>query len=224
MARVERYRDRADAGRALAALLTQYAGRTDVLVLALPRGGVPVGFVVAQALEAPLDVFLVRKLGLPGQEELAMGAVASGDVVVLNEQVLHSASVPASVVERVIAAERRELRRREDAYRGGRPPVDVQGRTIILIDDGLATGSSMRAAVNAVQRGQPERLVVAVPVAAADTCEEFHALVDEIVCARTSDWLGAIGYWYDDFSQTSDDEVCDLLRRADAWITATAPR
>jgi len=216
MARMERYRDRADAGRQLAALLTHYAGRPDVLVLALPRGGVPVGFVVAQALEAPLDVFLVRKLGLPGQEELAMGAVASGNVLVLNEYVLQSMKVPTAVVEQVAARERLELQRREQAYRDDRPPIDVRDRTVILVDDGLATGSSMQAAVKALRRGQPARLVVAVPVAAPDTCAEFRTWVDEIICAHTPDTLYAISFWYEDFSQTSDDEVRDLLRRAES--------
>jgi predicted phosphoribosyltransferase len=222
MVRLKRFRDRADAGRQLAALLTRYAGCPDVLVLALPRGGVPVAFVVAQALGAPLDVFLVRKLGLPGQEELALGAVASGDVMVLNEPVLQAEAVSAAVIERVAAVERRELRRRELAYRADRPPVDVRGRTVILVDDGLATGSSMRSAVSALRRGQPARLVVAVPVAARDTCEAFHSWVDEIVCVHTPHMLHAISVWYEDFSQTSDDEVRDLLRRAESRLADAA--
>jgi putative phosphoribosyl transferase len=222
MVGLKRFHDRADAGRQLAPLLTRYAGRPDVLVLALPRGGVPVAFVVAQALGAPLDVFLVRKLGLPGQEELALGAVASGDVMVLNEPVLQAEAVPAAVIERIAAMERRELRRRELAYRDDRPPVDVGGRTVILVDDGLATGSSMRSAVRALRRGQPARLVAAVPVAARDTCEAFHMWVDKIICVHTPHMLHAISFWYEDFSQTSDDEVRDLLRRAESRLTDAA--
>ncbi|MGH2389214.1 MAG: phosphoribosyltransferase [Chloroflexota bacterium] len=214
MANTERYRDRTDAGRQLAALLGRYAHRPDVRVLALPRGGVPVAFVVAEALRAPLDVFLIRKLGVPGQEELAMGAIASGDVLVLNEDVIRSLSIPHAVIERVAAEEGRELQRRERAYRDDRPPADVRGRTVIVVDDGLATGSSMRAAARALRRQQPARLVLAVPVGAPDTCVELRAEVDEVVCGRIPASFIAIGFWYDDFSQTTDEEVRELLRRA----------
>jgi putative phosphoribosyl transferase len=208
------FRDRSDAGRQLAARLAHYVGRDDVLVLALPRGGVPVGYEVAEALGAPLDVFLVRKLGTPGHEELAMGAIASGGVRVLNDQVVRMLRPSEEVIARVEAAERRELERREREYRGGRPPLDVRGKTVILVDDGLATGSTMRAAVAALRRLGPNRIVVAVPVGAAETCEEFEGEADEAICAKEPDPFYAVGAWYDDFSQTSDAEVRDLLGRA----------
>ncbi len=207
------FRDRTDAGRQLAARLPHYAGRDDVIVLALPRGGVPVGYEVAEALGAPLDVFLVRKLGTPGHEELAMGAIASGGVRVLNDQVVRMLRPAEEVIARVEAAERRELERREREYRGGQPPLDVRGKTVILVDDGLATGSTMRAAVAAVRKLGPARVVVAVPVGAAETCEEFEGEADEAVCAREPDPFYAVGAWYDDFSQTTDEEVRDLLAR-----------
>lgn len=173
--------DRREAGRLLASKLTEYADRPDVLVLALPRGGVPVAYEVARALHAPLDVFLVRKLGLPGREELAMGAIASGGVLVLNEDLVRSLGIPRDVLQAVIAAEREELERRERIYRGGRPPPDVRGRTVILVDDGLATGSTMRAAVAALRRQVPARIVVAVPIGAPGTCAEFEREADEEV-------------------------------------------
>ncbi|MBX6315989.1 MAG: phosphoribosyltransferase [Isosphaeraceae bacterium] len=210
----EPYRDRAEAGRQLAQLLTEYAGRPDVLVLALPRGGVPVAYEVARALGAPLDVFLVRKLGVPGREELAMGALASGGLRVLNEEVVQALRISPAVIDRVAAAELEELQRRERAYRGNRPPPDVRGKTVILIDDGLATGASMRAAVAALRQAGPARIVVAVPVAAAQTCDEFRHDVDQIVCALTPEPFYAVGLWYEDFSQTTDEEVRDLLERA----------
>jgi predicted phosphoribosyltransferase len=208
------FADRAEAGRILAGKLEAYAGRDDVLVLALPRGGVPVAYEVARALGAPLDVFLVRKLGAPGQEELAMGAIASGDVVVINEDVVKALKVPPEIVESRIVGQRKELARRESIYRGDRPPLEVQGRTVILIDDGLATGSTMRAAVTALQRQQPARIVVAVPIGAASTCAEFQTIADECICALTPEPFRAVGLWYEDFSQTDDDEVRDLLARA----------
>ncbi len=208
------FRDRSDAGRALADRLTGYAGRNDVIVLALPRGGAPVGYEIARALHAPLDLFLVRKLGVPGHEELAMGAIASGGVRVLNEEVVESLRIPDDTIEMVAAEEGRELERRERAYRGDRPAPDVRGKTVILVDDGLATGSSMRAAVAALRQRGPARIVVAVPVGARETCAEFHHLADETVCARTPDPFYAVGLWYADFSQTSDDEVRELLERA----------
>jgi predicted phosphoribosyltransferase len=207
------FRDRTEAGQRLAAELGRYAGRTDVLVLALPRGGVPVAYEVARALDAPLDVFLVRKLGTPGQEELAMGAVASGGVRVLNESVVRGLRVPPRVIDAVAARELRELARRERLYRGDRPPPDVRGRTVILVDDGLATGSTMLAAVRALRQLGPARAVVAVPVAAPETCAALRGEVDEMVCAVTPDPFYAVGVWYDDFAQTSDDEVRDLLGR-----------
>jgi putative phosphoribosyl transferase len=209
-----RFRDRREAGRVLAGKLAEYAGRPDVLVLALPRGGVPVGFEVAQALGAPLDVFLVRKLGVPGQEELAMGAIATGGVRLLNDDVVRRLRIPAEVIDAATAVEREELRRRERAYRGDRPAPQVRDRVGILVDDGLATGASMRAAVAALRQQQPARIVVAVPIAAPSTCEEFQVEVDQIFCARTPDPFYAVGLWYEDFSQTTDDEVRDLLGRA----------
>ena len=208
------YRDRSDAGRALAAKLEAYANQPDVLVLALPRGGVPVAFEVADALGAPLDVFLVRKLGVPGYEELAMGAIASGDIRVLNEDVVGALEIPAEAIEAATARERDELERRERAYRGDRPPVDVRGRTVILVDDGLATGSTMRAAAAALGAREPARLVVAVPVASADTCDDLRQEVDDVVCTQTPEPFFAVGLWYEDFSQTTDDEVRDLLAKA----------
>jgi predicted phosphoribosyltransferase len=182
-----------------------------VLVLALPRGGVPVAYEVAHALGAPLDVFLVRKLGMPGHEEFAIGAIASGGVCVLNEETLVEYGVGPAQVEAVVQAEQLELQRRERRYRGDRPFPDVTGQTIILIDDGLATGSSMRAAVAALRHERPARLVVAVPTAPADTCEELRPIVDEMVCLITPEPFYAVGLWYEDFSQTSDEEVHELL-------------
>jgi putative phosphoribosyl transferase len=209
-----RFRDRSDAGRRLAAKLKAYAGRPDVLVLALPRGGVPVAFEVAQALHAPLDVFLVRKLGVPGHEELAMGALATGGVRVLNKDVVRKLGIPEDVIDAVSAAERRELERRERNYRGDQPPPDLRGRTVILVDDGLATGATMRAAVAAVRQQGPARVVVAVPVGAPETCAELREEADETVCAITPDPFYAVGLWYEDFSQTSNEEVRDLLEQA----------
>ncbi len=209
-----RFRDRLDAGRRLAARLGAYAGRPDVLVLALPRGGVPIGYEVARVLRVPLDVFLVRKLGLPGQEELAMGAIASGGVRVINDEVVRRLRVAADVVNAVAEEELRELRRREREYRDDRPPPDVRGRTIVLVDDGLATGSTMRAAVAALRSQHPARIVVAVPVGAAETCADIEAEADEVVCAQTPEPFYAVGLWYEDFSQTTDEEVRELLRRA----------
>jgi predicted phosphoribosyltransferase len=208
------FRDRSEAGRWLAERLQAYAGRLDVIVLALPRGGVPVAFELARSLHAPLDVFLVRKLGLPGQEELAMGAIASGGVRVLNDDVVGALNVPASVIDRVAREEERELRRREQSYRGARPAPDVRGKVVILVDDGLATGSTMRAAVKAVKQMQPARVVVAVPVAAQATRDDIGEEVDEIVCSVPPEPFLAVGRWYQDFSQTTDEEVHDLLDRA----------
>lgn len=208
------FRDRTEAGRRLAARLMNYANRPDVLVLALPRGGVPVAFEVATALHAPLDLFLVRKLGVPGHEELAMGAIATGGVRVLNDEVLRYLGVPGEVIDAVASKEQRELERRERLYRDDRPPPDVRGKTVILVDDGLATGSTMRAAAAALRQQQPAQIVIAVPVAAPQTCDEFRSEVDEIVCAVTPEPFHAVGLWYEDFSQTTDEEVRDLLERA----------
>ena len=209
-----RFRDRREAGQVLARELTAYAGRPDVVVLALPRGGVPVAYEVARALGAPLDVFVVRKLGVPGHEELAMGAVATGGVRVLNDQVVGALGIPPSVIEAVAAWQQQELARRERLYRGDRPPPDVRGRTVILVDDGLATGSTMRAALAALRRQQPARLVVAVPTAAPETCDELRAEADDVVCATTPEPFHSVGLWYEDFSQTTDEEVRELLERA----------
>jgi predicted phosphoribosyltransferase len=208
-----RFRDRAAAGRGLAGRLRRYAGRDDVIVLALPRGGVPVALPVAEALGAPLDVFLVRKLGVPGREELAMGAIASGGVRVINDDVVAALGIGDDVVDAVSAREARELERRECLYRDGRPAVDVAGRTVILVDDGLATGSTMRAAATALRLRRPARIVIAVPAAPPETCEELRREADEVVCAITPDPFFAVGQWYDDFRQTTDDEVRELLAR-----------
>jgi putative phosphoribosyl transferase len=209
------FRDRTDAGQALAARLMQYADRPDAIVLALPRGGVPVGFEVAQRLRIPLDVFIVRKLGLPGHEELAMGAIASGGVRALNDELIGYIGVPKDVVDHVTAVEQRELQRRQRLYRDDRPPPDVRGRAVILVDDGLATGATMRAGVEALRRQDCARIVVAVPVAAPDTCEELGQLADEVVCAVTPVPFFGVGMWYEDFSQLTDEQVRELLARAE---------
>jgi predicted phosphoribosyltransferase len=210
------YRDRIDAGRQLAARLSDYANRDEVLVLALPRGGVPVAYEVAKALHAPLDIFLVRKLGVPGHEELAMGAIATGGVRVLNDDVVSYLDIPADVIDAVAEIELAELERRERAYRGDRPEPEVQGKTVILIDDGLATGSTMRAAVKALRQQDPARIVVAVPVSASQTCDEYRMGVDEIVCAQTPEPFMGVGMWYRDFSQTTDEEVREILARSES--------
>lgn len=213
----ERYADRHEAGRALGLeLQRKLESRGDIIVLALPRGGVPVAFHVAEALGAPLDVFIVRKLGVPGHEELAMGAIASGGVRVLNQEVLRYVPVPQEKIDEVASREQRELERREKSYRGTRPPLNVKGRTVVIVDDGLATGSTMRAAVRALKAMQPAAVIVAVPVAARQTCNEFRAEVDDIVCLRTPEPFDAVGLWYRDFSQTEDEEVHELLDRANA--------
>jgi erythromycin esterase-like protein/predicted phosphoribosyltransferase len=209
-----RFRNRTEAGRLLAERLRGYAGRDDVIVLGLPRGGVPVAHEIAQALGVPLDVFLVRKLGVPGHEELAFGAIATGGTRVLNKQLLESLDVPAEWIEAVDAKERRELDRRERLYRGDRPPPEIAGKTVILVDDGLATGSTMLAAVHALRQDDPARIVVAVPVGDPGVCEALGKVADEVVCLSTPRPLGAVGRWYDDFGQTTDDEVRDLLARA----------
>jgi predicted phosphoribosyltransferase len=206
--------DRRDAGRQLALRLAGYAGREDVLVLALPRGGVPVAYEVAEVLDAPLDVFVVRKLGVPGHEELAMGAIASGGVVVLNEDVIEALQIPQEIIDAVAAREREEMLRREQAYRDDRPAPEIRGHCVILIDDGLATGASMFSAVESARQQGPSRVVVAVPVAAVQTAERLNAEVDEFIAVRTPTPFYGVGQWYDDFSQTSDEEVRKLLERA----------
>ena len=208
------FRDRREAGRLLATKLAAYANRPDVIVLALPRGGVPVAYEVARALNAPLDIFLVRKLGVPGYEELAMGAIATGGVRVLNDQLVGGLRIPDYVVDEVAASEQQELARRERLYRSDRPAPDVRGRTVILVDDGLATGATMLAAVKALRQQQPARIVVAVPTASPETCEQLRAEVDDIICAITPEPFHAVGLWYEDFSQTTDEEVRDLLARS----------
>jgi len=208
------FRDRTDAGKQLATKLLSYKDRSDVLVLALPRGGVPVAFEVAQALHVPLDIFLVRKLGVPRHEELAMGAISTGGVRVLNEDVVDYLRIPKHIIDAIAAEELKELERRELAYRGNRPEPDIKGKTVILIDDGLATGSTIRAAAQALRQQQPARIVVAVPVSAAQTCDEYRIGVDEIICAVTPEPFLGVGRWYRDFSQTTDEEVRDLLARA----------
>jgi len=199
------------AGIVLAERLRSLAGRQDVVVLALPRGGVPVAYEVAQALAAPLDVFVVRKLGVPGHAELAMGAIAGGGVRVLNEDVIEWLRLSDAAIEAVTRTERAELERRELAYRDGRPPCPIKGKTVVLVDDGLATGSTMRAAVLAVRRLEPARVVVAVPVGARETCLALNDVADEVVCAGMPDPFSAVGLWYVDFTQTTDDEVRHLL-------------
>jgi len=203
--------------------LAPYAGRPDVLVLGLPRGGVPVAFEIARALDAPLDVFLVRKLGVPGREELAMGAIASGGIRVLNDDAVRSLNIPDRVIEAVTSRELRELRWRERAYRGDRPSPEVRGRTVILVDDGIATGSTMLAAIAALRRLGPARLIVATPIAAPSTRDEIGPEVDEYICESMPDPFYAVGVWYDDFSQTTDEEVSDLLDRAAALPAAAQP-
>jgi predicted phosphoribosyltransferase len=209
------FQDRKDAGGQLAQRLGTYANDSLVIVLALPRGGVPVAYEVARALQAPLDLFLVRKLGVPGREELAMGAIASGGVRVLNEEVVEHLNIPEELLDAVAAKESAELRRREQAYRGDRPVLEVRGRTVILVDDGLATGSTMRAAIAALRRQHPARIVVAVPVAAPLTAEDLAQEVDEFVCLSTPEPFQAVGLWYRDFSQTTDEEIISLLRQAE---------
>jgi putative phosphoribosyl transferase len=215
------FRDRFDAGRFLAGKLLHYADDPDVLVLALPRGGVPVGFEVARALGAQLDVFLVRKLGLPGHEELAIGAIASGGLQVLNQEVLESVFVPREVIARIAERELREISRQYNAYRKGRLAPVVTGKVVILVDDGLATGSTMRAAVQALRQQNPQRIVVAVPVGAAETCSAMNEEADEVVCGRDPQHFMSVGSWYEDFSPTSDQTVQRLLQESDQWDHAT---
>src|SRR5213592_2967240 len=212
--------NRTEAGRLLAEKLENYAGRDDVIVLGLPRGGVPVAFEVARRLRAPLDVFIVRKLGVPGFEELAAGAIASGGVRVLNEDVVRALPNADQLIESVTEKETVELERREQTYRDGRPAPELRGRIVILVDDGLATGATMRAAVAALRQRDVAKIIVAAPVGAPETCREFEHEVDEIICAMAPEYFQAVGQYYEDFSQTSDEEVRELLARA-AVATAT---
>ncbi|MBD2494549.1 phosphoribosyltransferase [Nostoc sp. FACHB-280] len=208
-----KFRDRSDAGKMLAKKLTAYTNHPDLLVLGLPRGGVPVAYEIATSLNAPLDICLVRKLGVPSHEELAMGAIAAGGVRVLNYDVINNLGIDISTIDKVATQELRELQRRDRAYRGERPLPNIKNRTVILVDDGIATGSTMRAAIAVVKQQQPQRLIVAVPIAAPITCEELQAEVDEIVCLVMPESLYAIGLWYEDFSQTTDAEVRHLLAK-----------
>lgn len=210
-----RFRNRSDAGRQLAGALAKFAHRPEVIVAALPRGGVPVGHEIAKALGCPLDVLIVRKLGVPGQEELAMGAIASGGVRVLNREVVSMLNIPPEEIERTARREQRELERRERAYRGNRPPLQVRDRVVLLVDDGLATGTTMRAAVSALRKLGAKQVVAAVPVGAAASCESLRGEVDELVCLLQPEDLIAISMWYDEFPQTTDEEVQALLKGAE---------
>jgi predicted phosphoribosyltransferase len=212
---IMRFLDRFDAGRRLAEPLIGYAGRSDVVVLGLPRGGVPVAYEVARKLRVPLDVFLVRKLGVPGHQELAMGAIAEGGVEVLNDDLIHDLGIPQKVVQQVAVREHIELDRRDSLYRGGRSLPAVRGRIVILIDDGLATGSTMQAAVTALRRLGPSRIVVAVPVGVGETCERLRRFADEVVCLIAPEPFQAVGLWYEEFTQTTDDEAKRLLTPAE---------
>ena len=214
------FRDRREAGRLLAEKLVAYADRPHVIVLALPRGGVPIAYEVARALNAPLDVFLVRKLGVPGHEEFAMGAIATGGVRVINDEVVRALRIPDHLIEAVAAKEQQELARREHLYRGDRPPPDIRGKTVMLVDDGLATGFTMLAAIKALRKQQAGRIVVAVPIAPPETCDQMREQADDVICAVTPEPFYAVGLWYEDFSQTTDDEVRDLLKRANEEMMA----
>jgi putative phosphoribosyl transferase len=208
------FKDRVDAGRKLAKELSEYANRSDVLILALPRGGVPVAFEVAKELNVKMDVFIVRKLGVPGNEELAMGAIASDNIIVLNEDVVRYFQISKQVIDAIVARELRELERREHTYRGNRPKPNINSSTVILIDDGLATGATMRAAAASVKTKNPTKIVIAVPTGAPDTCRSFEGKVDEVICVATPEPFYGVGAWYEDFSQTTDEEVCELLGKA----------
>ena len=219
----QRFRDRAEAGRLLASRLASYINRPNVLILALPRGGVPVAFEIARALRAPLDVFLVRKLGVPGQEELAMGAIASGNVRVLQYGVVSALGIPLSAIKTVTAEKMQELARRERAIRGDRPSPQIQNREIILVDDGLATGSTMYAAVVSLKQQHPQSIVLAVPVAAREACDQFKNAVDDIICLRTPESFVAVGLWYEMFPQLTDEEVREFLSKAEEFHATPAP-
>ena len=210
---IYKYLDRYEAGIILAKYLKEYANQSNVIILALPRGGVPIGYEIAKALSIPLDIFIVRKLGVPGHEELAMGAIASGGVVVFNDSLMRELNLEQSAVDAVLATEQRELERREILYRGNRHSPELQGKTLILVDDGIATGATMIAAVKALRKHQPAAIIIAVPVAAQSTCEEMESLVDKIICPLTPINFYAVGLWYEQFTQTSDEEVIELLNQ-----------
>ena len=218
------FQDRSHAGQELAKALSAYEGKEDTLLLALPRGGVPVAFEMAEQLKLPLDVLLVRKLGVPWQKELAMGAIAEGGICYINRNVVSMLDIPKGVIDDVVSRETEELKRRHQLYRGDRPAPQLEGKTIILVDDGLATGATMHAAVNALKMAKIKHLVVAVPVGASDTCRGLEAIADEVVCLYSPDPFNAIGYWYTDFSQTSDHEVETLLMLAGAGVLKVANR
>ena len=209
---IEQFQDRIQAGRLLARQLKPtYANRSDVLVLGLPRGGVPVAYEIAEVLHAPLDICIVRKLGVPGHQELAMGAIATGGIRVLNEALVSSLRISPTAIAQVIAREKQELERRDRHYRGSRPAPDLRDRIVIMVDDGIATGSTLKAALSAISQQQPKRIVIAVPIAPPDVCQELNQAVDEVVCLLTPKWLSSISLWYDDFSPTSDEQVRSLL-------------
>lgn len=208
---MEKYTDRYEAGRVLAKELVQYANSKNTIVLALPRGGVPVAYEISQALSIPLDVFIVRKLGVPDQPELAMGAIASGEIIVFNDEILRELSIPQYMVDAVIKAEKKELKRRELCYRGNRPFPILEGKNVILVDDGIATGATIKAAIRAIRQKNPAKIIVAVPVAAAVTCDEIASLVEKVICPLKPRYFNAVGAWYDQFSQTEDEEVFKLL-------------
>lgn len=208
------FKDRRDAGKQLAEELSEYKGQSNLIVLGLPRGGVPVAYEVAEALNAPLDVFIVRKLGVPGQPELAMGAIASGNIRVMNDNVVRRAGISDEQIDKVVQQEKKELKKREKAYRGARADINLQGKTALIVDDGLATGASMKAAISALREHNPEKIVVAVPTAPKDVCQEFEAEVDQIICLHTPSPFWGVGGSYQNFSQTSNEEVRDYLNRA----------
>lgn len=205
------FRDRTDAGQRLAQRLQAYRHDSQVVVVALPRGGVPVAYEIAKALQTPLDICLVRKLGVPGQPELAMGAIASGGIQILNLGIINGLEISQGAIEAVATQELEELERRDRVYRGSAPPLNVRDCTVIVVDDGLATGCTMRAAITALKRQHPQRIIVAVPIASASTCAQLELEVDQIVCLRQPEHLYAIGNWYHNFAQTTDTEVCELL-------------
>lgn len=207
------FRDRVDAGKQLAKALQRYKGQKDGVVLALPRGGVPIGYEIAKELGLPLEVFIVRKLGVPGQEELAMGAIASGGVRVMNESIVNTIRIPRWMIDEVLQREMQELERRQRQYSGTSKPIDLEGKIVILVDDGLATGSTMKAAIKAVEKQNPAKLVVAVPVSALSTCREIGGTVDDIVCLKTPVDFHSVGGWYENFEQTTDQQVQELLRQ-----------
>jgi putative phosphoribosyl transferase len=219
-----RFQDRTEAGQRLATRLAAYANFSNLLVLGLPRGGVPVAYEIATALHAPLDVWLVRKLGVPGQEELAMGAIALGGVMILNQEIIQALNIPQDAIQRVAEAEQQELERRDRAYRGNRPLPQVQDHTVILVDDGIATSSTLRAAIAALQRQNPRRIVVAAPVAPPSVCDALRNVVDDVVCLSMPEPLQSIGMWYQDFSQTTDEEVRELLKQSAISLAAIGER